>query len=206
MPVLFTYLYNMKGGEKLNSDSIVDNLAIKCLTSVDNKFSLDEDGNLTVNSITATSGIPTLDIDLIYPIGSIYMNTSSIDPGAIFGGTWEKIEDRFLLASGNTYSNGTIGGEATHLLTQAESGLREHTHQMRLSTTAGVGTYSDMAYRAISGGSIDEEFRTGRVTAVNSMQNDYGAVFIDGTDSANAMSAHNNMPPYLVVNIWKRIS
>ena len=80
----------MKGGEKLNSDSIVDNLAIKCLTSVDNKFSLDEDGNLIVNSITATSGIPTLDIDLIYPIGSIYMNTSSIDPGAIFGGTWEK--------------------------------------------------------------------------------------------------------------------
>lgn len=60
-------------------------------------------------------------LNAIYPIGSIYMSVNSTNPSQIFGGTWEQIKDRFLLACGNTYSNGATGGEANHILTIAET-------------------------------------------------------------------------------------
>ena len=50
----------------------------------------------------------------IYPIGSIYMSVNNVDPSTIFGGTWQQIKDRFLLACGDTYNNGETGGDANH--------------------------------------------------------------------------------------------
>lgn len=50
----------------------------------------------------------------IYPIGSIYMSVNDTNPSLVFGGTWQQIKDRFLLASGDTYDNGQTGGSATH--------------------------------------------------------------------------------------------
>lgn len=38
----------------------------------------------------------------------------------LFGGTWEKIEDRFLLAAGSKYASGSVGGEESHSLTIEE--------------------------------------------------------------------------------------
>lgn len=38
--------------------------------------------------------------DEIYPVGSIYVCLSEINPEELFGGSWERIENRFLLASG----------------------------------------------------------------------------------------------------------
>lgn len=58
--------------------------------------------------------------DLVYPIGSIYMSVNSVSPAVLFGGTWEQIRDRFLLAAGNIYSGGSTGGEAEHTLTVEE--------------------------------------------------------------------------------------
>lgn len=56
-------------------------------------------------------------INIVYPVGSIYMSVNSTSPASLFGGTWERIKDRFLLASGDTYSAGSTGGEAQHTLT-----------------------------------------------------------------------------------------
>ena len=56
-------------------------------------------------------------LNSIYPIGSIYMSVNSTNPENFIGGTWERIQDKFLLASGSTYSAGSTGGEATHKLT-----------------------------------------------------------------------------------------
>lgn len=91
-------------------------------------------------------------------------------------------------------------GEKKHLITQQETGVREHTHQMRLAKTAGVGSYSDTAYRAYVGEGTDEEFRTGRITGLSNKDGDYGAPFLDGTRSADAVEAHNNIQPTMVLN------
>ena len=56
-------------------------------------------------------------LDKIHPVGSIYISENSTSPATLFGGTWERVKDRFLLAAGDTYSAGSTGGSATHTLT-----------------------------------------------------------------------------------------
>ena len=60
-------------------------------------------------------------ISSVYPIGSIYMSVNPTDPSTLFGGSWEQIQDRFLLASGSSYGAGTTGGSA-------DSVVVSHTH------------------------------------------------------------------------------
>ena len=80
----------------------------------------------------------TITLDDVYPVGSIYMSVNSISPATLFGGTWQKIEDKFLLASGPSYSNGATGGEAEHTLTIAE--MPTHYHKTGSRATYGGGS------------------------------------------------------------------
>lgn len=79
----------------------------------------------------------------IYPVGSIYLSTSSTNPGTLFGGTWNQIKDKFLLACGSTYDAGSSGGAAAHVhstnnhtLTIAE--MPKHGHVVYVWDNAGT--------------------------------------------------------------------
>ena len=120
----------------------------------------------------------------IYPVGSIYMSTSSANPGTLFGGTWQQITGRFLLAAGGGYSAGATGGEAAHTLTVSE--MPAHSHQI---TTNGSLYFI--------GNGVGTEFEMGS-WASRSLAMNYTTV------SAGGNGAHNNMPPYIVVYMWKR--
>ena len=61
-----------------------------------------------------------------HPVGSLYWSSQNTNPGSLFGGTWTQIKDKFILAAGDTYSNGATGGAATFTLTTAN--LPSHTH------------------------------------------------------------------------------
>ena len=119
--------------------------------------------------------------DAAYPVGSIYMSVSSTSPHDLFGGTWERIQDRFLLAAGTTYAAGATDGEAMHKLTVQE--MPSHTHNVD-STTG-----SPVAYVPSSGGDIGG---SGKNIATR-------AILATGGGQA-----HNNMPPYVAVYVWKR--
>ena len=44
-------------------------------------------------------------LDLIYPIGSIYITTSSTSPASSIGGSWAQMEPgNFLMTAGETYN------------------------------------------------------------------------------------------------------
>lgn len=79
-------------------------------------------GNVYVGSTSGTNkddgSKKLVTYDDVYPIGSIYMSTSSTSPASMFGGTWTQIKDRFLLAAGDTYAAGKTDGYATHELTE----------------------------------------------------------------------------------------
>lgn len=60
---------------------------------------IDEGANRKINLVNA-----------IYSTGSIYLTVNDVDPSTLFGGTWEKIENRFLVGAGNEFGAGTIGG------------------------------------------------------------------------------------------------
>lgn len=146
----------------------------------------------------------------IYPVGSIYMCVNDINPSAVFGGTWEKIEGKFLLASSSNHANGTTGGAETvsytpagtvggHALTVKELAIHRHA----ISSMKVVNVYQgsgDFEHCYVSTGSLSD------ITPTN---NAY-----EGADAAEG-AAHNHgftgtattinkMPPFLAVNVWKR--
>ena len=135
----------------------------------------------------------------IYPIGSIYLSVNSTNPSSLFGGTWVQLKDRFLLGAGSSYSNGATGGSATHTLTvdQMPSHTHtqnSHTHTGRFKGFSGISTSTNGWYfgrRIISEDSYDGTAQTTNGTTATN-QNTGGG------------QAHNNMPPYLVVYMWKR--
>ena len=55
------------------------------------------------------------------------MSVNSTDPGTLFGGAWERIQDTFLLCAGSSYAAGTTGGAAT----------MAHTHSQVAVTSGG---------------------------------------------------------------------
>lgn len=80
-------------------------------------------------------------IDLIYPIGAIYLSTTLVDPSIIFGGTWKRVEGKFLLGADNEYAAGSTGGSSTMSHTHTYA----HTHTTPATTTGGhVLTINEM--------------------------------------------------------------
>ena len=148
------------------------------------------------------------------PIGSIYISVNSTNPANYFGGTWEQIKDRFLLACGNSYGNGTTGGEASHTLTGNE--IPSHSHSF---TTNGAGGHNHSGLYwtgstpiALSGyNATTSGYRTGYSSGsvnpgymVTGWAGDHSH---SGTTSSYGSTwGHNNMPPYLAVYVWKRVS
>lgn len=60
-------------------------------------------------------------VNLIYPVGSIYLSVNETSPATLFGGTWEQLQDRFLIGAGNDYSLNGIGGATSQSYTPAGS-------------------------------------------------------------------------------------
>ena len=67
--------------------------------------------NIEVVDSTARQMIQEILLEF-HPVGSIYLSVNSTSPAELFGGTWERIKDRFLLSAGDSYSAGTTGGSA----------------------------------------------------------------------------------------------
>ncbi len=59
-------------------------------------------------------------IDIVYPVGSIYLSMNSINPKDIFGGVWEKIARRFLVGDG--VSDNDDRGEVKNFVGGAKGG------------------------------------------------------------------------------------
>ena len=78
-------------------------------------------------------------MDLIYPVGSIYLSVGTTSPATLFGGTWVQLKDRFLIGAGNNYSNGATGGETSHTLTASE--LPSHSHDNTISVSASQNSH-----------------------------------------------------------------
>lgn len=124
-----------------------------------------------------------------WPIGSIYMTVSNTSPESLFGGTWERISERFLLGASSSYPAGSTGGESAHTLTQRELpnyslSVANGSNVIRSKT----GSSADAYVQTQSSGWGIPNWESKTVTVA----------------SGGSGKAHNNMPPYLSVWIWKR--
>lgn len=143
-----------------------------------------------------------------YPIGSIYMSVNDTNPSTLFGGTWERLQGRFLIGAGavtdsnsNTrfgsigaeepdFKNGETGGQYFHKLNVDE--MPEHSH---------TGNYYNGQNMSPNNGGVNPDggyhydWSNGGSNSQNEM------IFVASTGGGQE---HNNMPPYLAVFMWKR--
>lgn len=147
-------------------------------------------------------------LDLVYPIGSIYMSVNSVSPTTFIGGEWERIEDMFLLAAGASYSAGTTGGDNEHVHTTGGhtltvNELPSHQHES-LNSRAFVST--DRSHTP------SRRAQAAGTGADNTLYSDVGLVRQNATEFTGGGKAHShgdtgkasNLPPYLAVYVWKR--
>ena len=97
-----------------------------------------ETASLKVTDIETESLKANNLVDLVYPVGSIYMSVNNVSPAVFIGGTWVQIEDTFLLTAGSTYAAGSTGGEATHTLTEEEMPSHSHSYSFEHSHSGSV--------------------------------------------------------------------
>lgn len=117
-------------------------------------------------------------LDLVYPVGSVYISFNNTSPENFLGGTWTQIQDRFLLAASDTYPAGFNGGEATHLL---------NTNELPTYTNGSVYTHNTGNNKTGGWIPLPEGNNIG-----------YGPLELGGNQP------HNNMPPYIGVYMWRR--
>lgn len=137
-------------------------------------------------------------LDNVYPIGSIYMNVNSTNPGTLFGGTWEQIQGKFLLGMSSSYPAGSQGGEASHTLTTEE--MPSHAHDP--ANEAGYYGFITNSQKAFTVGDMGVQSGSGRYYPYSTTAFDINRNSLTGTTGGG--KSHNNMPPYLSIYIWKR--
>lgn len=131
---------------------------------------------------------------MAHPVGSYYWSSDSTSPAVLFGGTWERIKDKFVLAAGDTYAAGATGGEASVML------VKENIPRMSANGFGAAvntkGSYGHIAqwgwiYSA-SQVSAEEGFNT------------YAAYQAVVGTPASEQQRVNNMPPYIAAYCWRR--
>ena len=160
-------------------------------------------------------------IDIIYPVGSIYMSVNNVSPAVLFGGTWERIAGKFLLAASDTDG----GAKTAQRPVEAEGGSADAVVPYHNHTTENGGAFT-FTVRAIgrANGAYQVTANSGVTDAVSGASQRY-ITSNDGTTtgtnvqdrivhsghkhtvnyagtSGNAAGA--NMPPYMAVYMWKR--
>lgn len=154
------------------------------------------------NAATATSLTNNLTIlEAVYPVGSIYMNTSvSTNPATLFGfGTWAALAaGQMLLGNGGGYSAGSTGGSATTTL--STSNLPSHSHSATSTDSGHTHTFTEYgSFAPQSGSSTPVWYGTNTANTGTGYANI--TTTIGNTGSGAAFST---ISPYLVVYMWQR--
>jgi len=180
-------------------------------TSESLQVNVKDNGTFTVaaNRITGLTAKLTelfdeemIPLDRIYPVGSVFISINSDNPGNTIGGNWSQISHgRVLLGAGSgndgteskTFTNGSYGGKYNHKLTVSQ--MPKHSHSVNTrrqnhvelfkSARTPIREFRDNEFDAAKGGTYDTT---------------------DYTNSSGSSGSHNNIQPYMVVYMWKRVS
>ena len=120
-----------------------------------------------------------------------HISADDVSPAELFGGTWQKVEGRFLLGASSGYAAGSTGGAATH---NHGSGTLFAGLSLVVSSTLDI---------ADTGGGVtwSAKHRVG-INGLELNDKAHG----DGVQVMGNTGSQNSMPPYLAVNIWKRVA
>jgi len=146
---------------------------------------LDVNADLTTIYSKGTTTLKTLIVNLVYPVGAIYLSINSTSPATLFGGTWVAWGSGRVPIGINTRDTdfSTVektGGAKTHTLNVNE--MPSHNHDIVAKIATGMGIY-DLTF-----GNVQANGQTYNWIAKN----------------AGGGQAHNNLQPYITCYMWKR--
>lgn len=169
-------------------EAINDNLT-NSSTGVNKANKIKDDTESRQNNNTYKS-IKDILLDSVYPVGSIYISVSDVSPAKFLGGTWKLFgQGRTIVGIDidNTNTRFKIpedtGGLETVKLTRDE--MPQHSHYIKMS---------------VSTGAIQD---TNAFTNIG-IKSESGPINYGSTSDVGSNVAHENMPPYIVVYMWKR--
>ena len=136
----------------------------------------------------------------IYPVGAIYQSMNTTSPASLFGGSWTQINGVFLLSNSDSYEVNTTGGEEKVTLTVNTIPSHQHNN----SSKGGSALVLD---------STGSETTAGFLFDFENKYDNWHKLWdgnpkdrVGTTAYTGGGKAHNNMPPYLVCCMWKRVS
>lgn len=147
-----------------------------------------------------------------YPIGAVYISTQPTDPASILGGRWKALnEGRVLIGANAAYPAGSKGGEASVVLSVDQ--MPSHSHRGSTSTSGQhlhniYGTSNETDRWAYVPAYIDTEHKLLTTSGKSLGTTAYGGLHYHSLDvsETGGNKPHNNLPPYLSVYMWERIS
>lgn len=198
----FTQIENNKINASFNK------VTLKCFDSENHNFSMDCDGNLVVNSITTRlaneSETSNISFDKIYPVGSIYLSVSGVNPNTYFGGTWEAFATGRTLVGidlSQTEFNGVekTGGHKemqshSHSASASFSGNHQHTGNTLEVQMKNTNNSNDCARN------INSSYTHAGVTITNLAGSHTHDITIGNSGNGDS----GNLQPYICVYMWKR--
>lgn len=133
--------------------------------------------------IGAAAAATSATLSSVYPVGSIYTSVVATNPSTFFGGQWNPFgQGKVMIGVDSTDTDfdtvGNTGGAKTHTLITDE--IPSHTHSMSIENASGTGS-------------------TGSSNGASS----FSTV---NTSATGGGQAHNNLQPYVVVYMWKRVA
>jgi hypothetical protein len=176
------YLRKISTPSKVDSTQIIDSL-----NSTSKTDALSADAGRRLNEKIDKGINKEQLLDMVYPIGSLYMSMNETNPSELFGGSWERIKDRFIYANGDTTTSGTLGGSTTH------------NHGLGAGFAALNVGGGGIQYYEKEVGAWGTNAAINLATSYQSYQTKSWGVGLGGsTDNANIM------PPYITAYVWKR--
>lgn len=91
-------------------------------------------------------------LDMLYPVGSIYMSVTATSPAVLFGGRWQQIKGKFILSSNTNFPAGSTGGSNIKQLQPSEMPQHTHTVTVTASTNSPTVTIAAKNVTATTGG------------------------------------------------------
>lgn len=156
-------------------------------------------------------------LNMIYPVGSIYMSANNVSPQTFLGGTWEPWGAGRVPVGVDTddISFGSVektGGEKTHVLSPTEMPRHEHSG----TQFKGAGVFSLKEPTAITPTvkytrkKHVANFTTTTIEDVTAYEQGSGEVTdtveVEYGIALGGSVAHNNLQPYITCFMWKRVS
>ena len=123
-----------------------------------------------------------------HSVGSLYISENPTSPAELYGGTWERIEGKFIVGANDTYPAGSTGGEAEVAITVEQMPRHKHDWLGVMNKREGTIDYKNFA---------PDVSTVGLVSSYSSEA---------GVEYAGGGNPHNNIPPYYSMYIWRRVA